>query len=128
MNRFVLSIGSNLCPRHIRVEDAINWLAGVLNNIKVSSIYETPEIHGVGKPYINAVLAGESELDMDSFNSMLKDYEISAGRTSECRKQGIVPIDIDIVCCNHKIIRESDYNSEFFTIGFLELAGFVVEE
>lgn len=125
LKHYVLSIGSNLEPREQRikgVEVALEWLRTKLMNVKASSVYETPEVHGIGTPYFNSVLAGDTPLELEELNEMLKEYELSHGRDAESRVRKIVPIDIDIVICDDRIIRPRDYAQDFFKIGYYEIS------
>jgi 2-amino-4-hydroxy-6-hydroxymethyldihydropteridine diphosphokinase len=121
----VISVGSNV--NYGNVAKACGWLTTVLENAYCSRLYETPAVNGKGRPYVNAVISGYINSDLDQFNMILKEYEISAGRDDSCRKAGIVPIDIDIVVFKGEVIREWDYRQTFFKIGYSELAGSVVK-
>lgn len=116
-NKVVICIGGNLEPRISNVAAARDWLLTVLKDPHVSDIYETPEIHGIGRPYMNMVISGTTDLDIDSLNMMCKDFEIKSGRDAEARSRGDVPVDIDIVRCNDRILRPEDYRQQFFRIG-----------
>lgn len=116
-----LSFGSNCGDRRKMIEDALSWAAEILFPAESSHIYETPELHGQGAPYLNAVLKGNTSLTMEELNQKLKKYELEAGRDSECRKLGKVPIDIDIVIWENTIIREKDFSSQFFQIGYTSI-------
>ena len=117
-HQLVISLGSNLTPRQRRVEEAMHWLQEVLDGYSASSIYETPEIHGHGRPYMNAVVEGEVSLEPDEFNRMLKRYEEQNGRDAEARSRGEVPIDLDLVVADGDILRPRDYARSFFRIGY----------
>lgn len=117
MNHFVLCIGSNLEPRVERVADARDWLIDILKNHACSNIYETPEIHGVGRPYMNMVCEGYSDISFSRLSQMCKDYEVLAGRDEMSRSRGDVPIDIDVVVVNDKVVRDKDFRQKFFWIG-----------
>lgn len=117
----VISLGSNCGNRQKNVREAIEWLSEKLSDCRFSSIYETPEIHGKGKPYMNAVVNASTGQNMESMQSLTKKYEIEHGRNSECRAKGEVPIDIDIVKWDSEILRPLDFSREFFKIGYREL-------
>ena len=123
MNRIVLCIGSNMEPKRRNVEDAIRWCSGLCGDIRCSSIYETPEIHGIGAPYANAVLEAFTEYGYEDLNTLLKSYELRMGRDGHARQHGIVPIDVDIVLWNDEIIRPKDFRQSFFRIGFMAIEG-----
>lgn len=114
----VLSFGSNCGDRNRNVQRALDWLSLNFSDPKVSGIYETPEIHGVGNPYMNAVGSCKVECSLSELIAFTKEYENSNGRDSECRQRGDVPIDIDVVVWNNEIVRPLDYSCSFFKIGY----------
>ena len=121
MSRYFLSIGSNCGDRRGEVKAALIWLSGLGGGMSASSIYETPEIHGLDRPYINAVAALDLNMDPRVLNEKLKDYERIRGRDESCRQRGDVPIDIDLVVMAGTILRPKDFHHEFFQIGYRQL-------
>ncbi len=119
--KVVLSFGSNSGNRTANITDALEWFDSIATDCSFSSIYETPEIHGHGAPYMNAVASGFINVDFGSFERLSKLYEVKKGRDTSCRLQGKVPIDIDIVICDNDILRPLDFGCEFFQIGYKEL-------
>ena len=97
LHEVVVSLGTNDPPRCRRILEAIAAMRGLLLDCRVSDIYETPEIHGYGDPYMNAVLSGRTRMDQTELERFSKQYEVKAGRDALARKEGRVPIDIDIV-------------------------------
>lgn len=122
MNSFVICLGSNLEPRAERIHSALNRTGSLGKIIKTSLIYETPEIHGKGDPYLNMVVTMESEKDVDTLNAHFKKIEVESGRDSICRKKGIVPVDIDIVIFNRETLRPMDFRQSFFQIGWQQIS------
>lgn len=118
-SKIVLSVGSN-CSKN-NVEKSIDWLGSFLLDFKVSSIYSTPSTNGHEIRYDNAVIFASVDHDLESFNNLLKQYEISQGRNAEAKCLGVVPIDIDIVICDGKVLRPRDYDQPFFQIGYKEI-------
>ncbi|MBO4964888.1 MAG: 2-amino-4-hydroxy-6-hydroxymethyldihydropteridine diphosphokinase [Muribaculaceae bacterium] len=112
-----LSLGSNCGDRHVNIRAAIDWLDTIAHVEQCSAIYETDSINGDGTKYCNCVLICSTELDVDKLDKTLKEYEIRAGRTAACRERGEVPIDLDIVIADGKIIRPRDYARSYFTHG-----------
>lgn len=121
MIRFTLSVGSNDGDRVNNVSKAIEWIRDRFAYVAYSSVYETPEIHGVGKPYMNAVAEAASASSLEEVNALLKAYEKSHGRDDDARAEGRVPVDIDIVIWNGVVIRPFDYAAEFFRIGHRQI-------
>ena len=121
MIKTVLAIGSNCGDRRQHVMDAIKWIEEVSWIEKSSSLYFSPDIKGTGHTYLNAVVVAEFDGGADEFNGLIKEYEKRAGRDAECRKRGLVPIDIDIVISDAEILRPKDYRAEYFLKGYEEI-------
>lgn len=119
----VISLGSNCGLRKENVEAATRFLGTVLTEMRASSIYETPEIHGLPHLYMNAVLEGNFSGEFDELHEMCKIYEKENGRDENARNRGDVPIDLDIVTWDEEIIRPRDFSMEFFKIGYRQLIG-----
>jgi 2-amino-4-hydroxy-6-hydroxymethyldihydropteridine diphosphokinase len=121
LNLYIISLGSNTKDGDNNLSDAVDWLRSIIIVEAVSSIYSTPPLSGYGANYSNMVIFGRTERDIESLTQLLKKYECEAGRNDECRRLGIVPIDIDVVVCNNTIIRPRDYEANYFKIGFSEI-------
>ncbi len=119
MIRLVISIGSNLCDGVERVEAAIEWLCGVLSACEVSNIYSTVACNGIGADYFNTVLMGDYDGEQSTISSMIKTYEIEAGRVKGDKQA--VAIDVDVVMCDGEVLREWDYNQRYFKIGYMAI-------
>ncbi|MDD2962126.1 MAG: 2-amino-4-hydroxy-6-hydroxymethyldihydropteridine diphosphokinase [Muribaculaceae bacterium] len=120
-NFIVLSIGSNSCDKETQMANCITWLNTILNSVKTSSIYSTKAINGKDNDYKNAVIIAHCDLDISALTQRLKQYEKNSGRTVSSNAEGVIPIDIDIVMCNGSILREKDFNRNYFQLGWQEL-------
>ena len=58
------------------------------------------------------------ETDMDELGATMKRWECEAGRVPRSKS---VPLDIDIVLFDGRIIRPRDYGQEYFKIGYRAL-------
>ncbi|MDE6649890.1 MAG: 2-amino-4-hydroxy-6-hydroxymethyldihydropteridine diphosphokinase [Muribaculaceae bacterium] len=114
----VFSVGSNCGDRVDHVEKGLKWLSSVLFDCRCSHIYATPDCHGSCCEYMNAVVKGSTSLTPRELENMCKEYEISMGRDDSARKAGNVPVDIDLVVYDNRILRKKDFSSEFFIIGY----------
>lgn len=121
MSEVFLSFGSNYGDKKGNVEAALRWIGSLLDDMQSSDVYETPEVHGYGASYFNAVACGKTGLELEEFNRRLKVYERNCGRTDEARIRKEVPIDIDIVIWDGEIIRPVDFSREFFRIGYEDI-------
>lgn len=122
VSEIVVSLGSNFGDRSRNVKAAMQWLKTLSEHYECSLIYETPEIHGKGAPYMNAVAAATTTLDYETLQHLMKNYERSCGRDEKHRVKGEVPIDIDIVVWNSEVVRPLDFSREFFKIGYAQIA------
>ncbi len=121
--RLLLSLGSNLPhPKAeeilyaVREEMAFCWSSEIF-----SSIYRTPAIGEKEGFYYNCVASVVTSHSVSEVQKLLKNIELLYGRNEECRKKGIVPVDIDIVCCDTEVFRLKDLNSSYVQIGLKEL-------
>lgn len=114
----VLVLGSNTGNRQGFILDAIRFLEGCGRIIHKTDIYESPDCLGSGRRYMNAVVVLLSSLDEAALNCRLKAFEAACGRDDNCRLQGLVPIDIDIVVCDGVVRRPDDFNASYFRKGF----------
>lgn len=121
MNKVVISIGSNSSDREWQMANGIKWLQKSLSHIKCSSLYNTRAANGKDDDYLNAVIAGDSALNREDLEKMMKQYETVCGRTAYSKISGVIPIDIDIVMWEDKVLRERDYLQEYFQIGWKQL-------
>lgn len=113
-----ICIGSNEDTGKDKVLKAIVRLTDFIDIITVSDIYKTPEIHGNGAPYHNAVIRTKTDIDRERLDMLFKDIEREFGRDELARRDARVPIDIDIVICKGIVLRPKDYNQSFFQIGY----------
>lgn len=117
----VLSLGSNSGNRHRNVEEALEWLSGLLVDFRKSSLYKSPALGGSGQNYVNAVAIGNTELTIEDLNRLAKERERKSGRDEHSKAIGKVPLDIDIVSADGIMMRPRDFACDFFQRGWKEL-------
>ena len=121
MEQFVLSLGSNLdsAEAHEMLSKAESFLYEYFNgNISFSPHYETKGIgNGEGKMYVNSVAKGMSSHKYDDIKKILKEYEISVGRTADTKARGVVPIDLDLLSLGEEIYKPKDFLQDYVKIG-----------
>src|SRR5437868_1108640 len=107
MNRYFLSIGSNVHPEK-NIPAAIELLKKDFNIKRFSSVYETDPVGPAG-PFKFWNLAAEAEVPWKhaEFIKRLRDLESSLGRTREKNKYAPRPIDIDV-------LPQPDYTKQAF--------------
>ena len=114
----IFSIGSNYGDRIVNVRNGIKWLSQMLSDFRSSSIYATPDCHGGAKEYFNAVVCGSTKDTPQNLEQMCKQYEAICGRDDTMRRNGNVPVDIDLVIYDGRVLRPNDFKREFFKIGY----------
>lgn len=117
----VICIGSNCGDKYQNVHKGIKWINSIFSTLHASTIYATPDCKGGPRKYMNAVAIGNTDIELQQLEIMCKNFEKEMGRDKKAREAGDVPLDIDIVVYNGKIVRETDYKREFFKIGFDQL-------
>lgn len=125
MCRFIISLGSNLCPSEAEsnLSKAEIFLSGLFAaDIIFSSHYSTPGVgSGEGKTYLNAVAIGNTSLSAEAIRTSLKDFELRTGRTPEVRALGIVPIDLDLLSLGDTVFKPKDLSQSYVLRGLNEL-------
>ena len=125
MCRFIISLGSNLCPYEAEsnLSKAEIFLSGLFAaDIIFSSHYSTPGVgSGEGKTYLNAVALGHTSLSAEAIRTSLKDFELRTGRTPEVRALGIVPIDLDLLMLGDNVFKPKDLSQSYVLRGLNEL-------
>lgn len=116
-----IGLGSNTPDRELQIEQAIIFIRGILTDATVSTVYESEAFNGKDKPYLNAVIHGKSSVSEHELEKRLKDFEQRQGRTSEESQKGIIPIDLDVVIWDSRIVRPKDFERHYFNRGYREL-------
>ena len=104
--RVLLALGSNLGDRRRYLREAIDSLASVT---AVSGVYETEPMGGPGGqgPYLNIVVAIESDADPRTLLGMCRRLEAAAGRGQDGRG-GPRTLDVDILWIDGTTVDEPD--------------------
>lgn len=122
-NRAIIAIGANIPEKERVVNDTIITLSERYPDSRFSSAYITPAVGScVGDPpYCNAVGVVMVDADYETLHTLLKEMELSAGRTPQSKFTGLIPLDIDIVAWNDTILRPRDMQQVYVAIGLAEL-------
>lgn len=127
----VLGLGSNDGDRELHLRHALNYLAEICETLYCSTSYESPAMSGqvpVNKPhYLNAVASVDFQGELSILESKLKECEIIEGRDATARAEGRVPLDIDVVVYQGRVLRPGDFERYFFRRGYEELFSAVGE-
>ena len=106
MTNVFLGIGGNLGERRVMLRAAVAEIRGVLDNVRVSSLYETAAWGVTDQPaFLNAVVRGRSSLPPLELLDALQRIENELGRVRG-RRWGARLIDIDILLYGAEVIDE----------------------
>ena len=105
---YILSLGSNIEPRHDHLVRALSKLSSIGEIVKKSSIYETEAWGDKDQSnYYNAIIKFNSSLAPRALLNSIKKIEKSIGRQSTYH-WGPREIDIDIIFCLDHTFSEID--------------------
>ncbi|TVQ39829.1 MAG: 2-amino-4-hydroxy-6-hydroxymethyldihydropteridine diphosphokinase [Spirochaetaceae bacterium] len=101
-----LGLGSNVGRRLAQIDEAVERLRGLLQRIRVSSVYETEPMYVVDQPrFLNVVVSGWTRLDALQLLDCIAAIEAGAGRQRlPGERYGPRPLDIDILLYGRRII------------------------
>ncbi len=116
-----IGLGSNTPDREFQINQAIDHICGYLTKCSVSTVYESEAYNGKDAPYLNAVVHGLSPVGSAALIKFLKDWESLQGRTRVSSEEGVVPIDLDLVIFDSRILRPKDFERHYFNKGYREL-------
>ena len=66
-----------------------------------------------GALYLNQLVSAQTDLDNDELNGRLKDIEKTQGRDDETRRQGLVPIDLDLLLYDQQRFHLRDWQRPY---------------
>jgi len=97
-----ISVGSNIeREKHIRA--GISALKDYFGALSLSSVYESDAVGFDGNPFLNLIVAFESEESPAQVDLMLDNIEKQNGRTSEQKKFNPRTLDLDLVLYGNHI-------------------------
>lgn len=107
--RVAIGLGSNLGDRSAWLERAVARLRDLLDELRVSSVYETVPMHAGAQPdYLNACCTGHTRLTPRQLLSSLKEVEGRLGRRRGGRRFGPRVIDLDLLLYDELVVEEPD--------------------
>ena len=108
MNKVFLGLGSNVGDKKRNIEEAVKLLSEKIENIKVAKIYISRAVGYENQDdFLNTVISGETELDIEELFEFIKNVEKQVGRKYRFR-WGPREIDIDILFFNDLIFEDEN--------------------
>ncbi len=106
MTKVFLGIGGNLGDRRATMRSAVELIRDVINDVRVSSLYETAAWGVTDQPsFLNAVVRGQTELPPLDLLDAMQSIENQLGRV-RTQHWGPRAIDIDILLYGSDVIDE----------------------
>jgi 2-amino-4-hydroxy-6-hydroxymethyldihydropteridine diphosphokinase len=127
-----IGLGSNLGDREEALRFGLRRLAEFLDQMRVSSVYETEPVHVAEQPrFLNAVCTGVTRLTPRQLLSQLQDVERGAGRRRDDRRFGPRTLDLDLLLYGEQRVRLPDlvvphprlHERAFVLVPLAEIAG-----
>ena len=108
MTTVYLAIGSNQGDRLANLKAGLAALAPAVQLTNYSSVYETAAAYVEDQPpFLNAVVAGTTELVPHALLALLKQIEHDCGRRPGLR-YGPRPLDLDILLYGEQVLNSAD--------------------
>lgn len=118
MNKAIISLASNRDNGDAILKCTIEKLSQNNMATRFSKCYRTAPVGTCSKRfYWNCTGIIETELDLSQIKNLYKTMERQAGRMSDSKQNGDIPLDIDIVVWNSEIIRPGDWEQSYFQKG-----------
>lgn len=115
VHSYVVCIGSNTLEES-EFAERVAAAGTLLEDVRKSGIYRTAD--ALGRPeaadYLNCVMAGKTDMDAEEFTGRCKALE----RREEPRRGCMVPLDIDVVLADGKVLRDTDFRAPHFRKGY----------
>jgi len=96
MTRVYLSFGSNIDREH-NICSGLDALARHFPQLLLSPVYESAAVGFDGEPFLNLVVAIDTELSVGELSALLRAIEADHGRTRGEKKFASRTLDIDIL-------------------------------
>lgn len=102
MSRYYLSLGSNI-DRYRHITAALEALAEKYGELQLSPVYESASVGFCGAPFLNSVVAIDSDLPLAVVAADLKQVEDDNDRQRGGEKFSARTLDIDILTCDQLV-------------------------
>lgn len=120
MNTAIISLGSNSSNHDRILHEALEHLN--VSIIEFTGPYSHPTDNNPLTPYSNIVALIETDENYENLHSRFKNIETLFGRNQHSSNSDNIALDIDIVVFNGTIIKQADYDRQYFSYGLSRLS------
>ena len=104
MNTVFIMLGSNTNPTS-NLDQAKDNLALYFQIDACSNVLATDPVGGHYLfPFLNIAMKVQTGYLLEETKLIIKRIEVEMGRTQNCKKQGLIPIDIDLIFWNEDLL------------------------
>jgi 2-amino-4-hydroxy-6-hydroxymethyldihydropteridine diphosphokinase len=96
MPRVYLGLGSNI-ERERYIIAGLDALQGLFGELALSSVYDSAAIGFEGQPFLNLIVAVDTELEVEELARILRHIEVEHGRPANATRFSSRQLDIDIL-------------------------------
>jgi 2-amino-4-hydroxy-6-hydroxymethyldihydropteridine diphosphokinase len=96
MARVLLGVGSNI-ERERYITAGLDALQVLFGDLDLSSVYDSPAIGFEGQPFLNLVVAADTDLGVGELARQLRHIEVEHGRPANATRFSPRQLDIDIL-------------------------------
>lgn len=113
MHRCIICLGTNTeSEYHISLAGKV--LSDLFPRILWGEIVETvPEETESANSYLNQAAVIETDMSFEELKLLFKDIEKECGRTPEGKQKGVIPLDIDLLVFDVKIMKPADMEKKY---------------
>ena len=102
MARVFLGVGSNI-ERERYIVAGLDALQGLFGQLALSSVYDSAAIGFDGQPFLNLVVAVDTELSVEELARKLRHIEVEHGRPANASRFSPRQLDIDILTYDNAV-------------------------
>lgn len=121
LNRIFLGLGSNR-DKEKNMARAADYLRDRFLSLRCSPAVSTPPVGCPGaEPFLNQVAVAYTPFGPDEVRHILKQIESALHRTPADKQNGTIPIDIDLLQWNDRVLKPGDWERPYIVDGVRSL-------
>lgn len=114
----IICIGSNFNP-YINIQKAVIRISDLFPDTlwgkTVITIPEGSDNNALTPKYHNIAASFTTSMNLESIKTVFKEIEKACGRTPSSKTTGLIPLDIDVLIYDNKVIKPKDLESGYVT-------------